>query len=170
MVVCVGGGITINRLVGAAACCVCGLVSGRAAGGWCRGGTAGGGGGARPGVAPAGGPGVPLNRVGVACARRAVLAVPCWLRCRGADGRRPHGRLGGAVVREVMAGCRWMVVCGMGCPWGGCWRCWGAPTRPWCCWCWCAARRGSMGVYSGSSVVILCSGGGRWCCIACCWC
>ena len=27
--VCVGRGITINRLVGAAACCVCGLVSGR---------------------------------------------------------------------------------------------------------------------------------------------
>ena len=31
--VCVGGGIDINRLVGAAACCVCGLVSGRGPGG-----------------------------------------------------------------------------------------------------------------------------------------
>ena len=31
--VCVGGGIDINRLVGAAACCVCGLVSGGGAGG-----------------------------------------------------------------------------------------------------------------------------------------
>ena len=30
--VCVGGGIDINRLVGAAACCVCGLVSGGGAG------------------------------------------------------------------------------------------------------------------------------------------
>ena len=31
--VCVGGGIHINRLVGAAACCVCGLVSERGRGG-----------------------------------------------------------------------------------------------------------------------------------------
>ena len=31
--VCVDGGININRLVGAAACCVCGLVSGGAGGG-----------------------------------------------------------------------------------------------------------------------------------------
>ena len=31
--VCVGGGIDINRLVGAAACCVCGLVSGGGGGG-----------------------------------------------------------------------------------------------------------------------------------------
>ena len=32
-VVCVGGGIDINRLVWAAACCVCGLVSGGGRGG-----------------------------------------------------------------------------------------------------------------------------------------
>ena len=45
--VCVSRGIDINRLVGAAACCVCGLVSGGGAGGggWFRGGTAGAGGG-----------------------------------------------------------------------------------------------------------------------------
>ena len=46
--VCVGGGIAINRLVGAAAHCVCGLVSGGGAGGgWCGGGTAGGWGGGK---------------------------------------------------------------------------------------------------------------------------
>ena len=57
-------------------------------------------GGAGVGVALSGGLGVPPGRVGVACARRAVLAVPGWLRCRGAGGRRPHGRPGGAVVRR----------------------------------------------------------------------
>ena len=94
----VGGGIDIHRLVGAAVCCVCDLVSG--------GGGGGGGvgmallvvGGAVVGVALAGGLGVPLGRVGVACGRRAVLAVPGWLRCRGVGGRCPHGRSGGAVV------------------------------------------------------------------------
>ena len=97
--VCVGGGIDINRLVGAAACCVCGLVSG--------GGAGGGGlgfallvlGGAGLGVVLAGGLGVPVGCVGAACVRRAVLTVPGWLRCRGVGGRRPHGRPGGAVVR-----------------------------------------------------------------------
>ena len=44
--VCVGWGIDINRLVGAAVYCVCGLVSGGGrGGGWCGGGTVGGGGG-----------------------------------------------------------------------------------------------------------------------------
>ena len=98
--VCVGGGIDINRLVGAAVCCVCGLVSG-------GGGVGGAGvgvalfvvGGAGVGVVLAGGLGVPVGRVGVACVRRAVLAVPGWLRCRGVGGRRPHGRPGGVVVR-----------------------------------------------------------------------
>ena len=43
---CVGGGIDINWLVLAAACCVWGLVSGGGrGGGWCGGGTVGGGGG-----------------------------------------------------------------------------------------------------------------------------
>ena len=74
---------------------------------WSRGGGAGGGGvgvallvvgGAGVGVALAGGPGFPVRRVGVACARCAVLAVPGWLRCRGQGGRRPHGRPGGATV------------------------------------------------------------------------
>ena len=73
--VCVGGGIDINWLVEAAACCVRGLVPG-----WGRG---GGGvgvallvvGGAGVGVVLAGGLGVPVGRVGVACVRRAVLAV-----------------------------------------------------------------------------------------------
>ena len=97
--VCVGGGSDINRLVGAAVCCVCGLLSG--------GGAGGGGvevallvaGGAGVGVVPAGGLGVPVGCQGVACVRRAVLAVSGWLWCRGVGGRRPHGRPGGAVVR-----------------------------------------------------------------------
>ena len=42
---CVGGGIDINWLVLAAACCVRGLVSGGGGGGWSGGGTVGGGGG-----------------------------------------------------------------------------------------------------------------------------
>ena len=100
-VVCVGGGIDINPQVGAAACCVCGLVSGRERGG-------GGGvevallvwGGAAVVVALAGGMGIPVGCVGVACARRAVVAVPGWLRCRGVGRGRPHGRPGGAVVRR----------------------------------------------------------------------
>ena len=95
--VCVGGGIDINPLVEAAVCCVCGLVLG-----------GGGGvgvtllvvGGAGVGVALAGGLGILVGRVGVACARCAVLAVLGWLRCRGVVGRRLHGRLGGAVVRR----------------------------------------------------------------------
>ena len=97
--VCVGGSIDINRLMGAAACCVYRLVSG--------GGRGGGGvgvaplvvGGAGVGVVLAGGLGVPVGRVGVACVRLAVLAPPGWLRCRGVGGRLPHGRPGGAVVR-----------------------------------------------------------------------
>ena len=95
---CVGGGIDVNWLVLAAACCVRGLVSG---GGW------GGGvgvallvlGGAGVGVVLARGLGVAVGRVGVACVRRAVRAVLDWLWCRGVGGRRPHGRPGGAVVR-----------------------------------------------------------------------
>ena len=93
--VCVGGGIAINRLVGASACCVFGLVSG-------------GGvgvallvvGGAGVGVALVGALGIPPGRVGVVCACRAVLAVPGRLRCQGTGGRRPHGSPGGAVVRR----------------------------------------------------------------------
>ena len=67
----------------------------------CGWGAAGGGGvgGAGVGVALAGGPGVPLGRVGVACVRRVALAVLDWLWCRGAGGRRPHEPPGGAVVR-----------------------------------------------------------------------
>ena len=74
----VGGGIDINRLVGAAACCVCGLVF--------RGGRGGGGvgsallvvGGAGVGVALARGLGVPLGPVGVACVPRCGSCGP-WL-------------------------------------------------------------------------------------------
>ena len=97
---CVGGGIDVNWLVLAAACCVRGLVSGGGRGGgvvwgwrcwwW---------GGAGVGVVLAGGLGVPVGRVGVACVRRAALAVLDWLWCRGVGGRRPHERPGGAVVR-----------------------------------------------------------------------
>ena len=96
---CVGGGIDINRLVRAAACCVCGLVSGGGRGGGDVGVALLVVGGAGVGVVLAGGLGVPVNRVGVACVRRAVLTVPGWLRCRGVGGRWPHGRPGGAVVR-----------------------------------------------------------------------
>ena len=72
-----------------------------------RGGRGGGGvgvallvvGGAGLGVVLAGGLGVPVGRVGVACVRRAALAVLDWLWCRGVGGRRPHERPGGAVVR-----------------------------------------------------------------------
>ena len=97
---CVGGGIDVNWLVLAAACCVRGLVSGGGAGG-------GGGvgvallvvGGAGVGVVLAAGLGVPVGRVGVACLRGAALAVVDWLWCRGVGGRRPHERPCGAVVR-----------------------------------------------------------------------
>ena len=88
---CVGGGIDVNWLVLAAACCVRGLVSG--------GGALLVVGGAGVGVVLAGGLGVPVGRVGVACVRRAALAVLDWLWCRGVGGRRPHERPGGAVVR-----------------------------------------------------------------------
>ena len=56
-------------------------------------------GGAGVGVVLAGGLGVPVGRVGVACVRRAGLAVLDWLWCRGVGGRRPHERPSGAVVR-----------------------------------------------------------------------
>ena len=96
---CVGEGIDVNWLVLAAACCVRGLVSG--------GGRGGGGvgvallvvGRAGVGVVLAWGLGVPVGCVGVACVRRAALAVFDWLWCWGVGGRRPHGRPGGAVVR-----------------------------------------------------------------------
>ena len=113
---CVGGGIDINWLVLAAVCFVRGQVSG--------GGAGGGGvrvallvvGGAGVGVVLAGGLGALLGRVGVACVRRAVLAVPGWLWCRGVGGRRPHGRPGGAVVRMlwVAAGGWCLLVWGVG--------------------------------------------------------
>ena len=93
---CVGGGIDVNWLVLAAACCVRGLVSG---GGGCVGVALLVVGGAGLGVVLAGGLGVPVGRVGVACVRRAALAVFDWLWCWGVDGRRPHERPGGAVVR-----------------------------------------------------------------------
>ena len=75
---------------------------------WSRGGGGGGGGvevallvvgGAGVGVVLAGGLGVPVGRVRVACVRRAALAVLDWLCCRCVGGRRPHERSGGAVVR-----------------------------------------------------------------------
>ena len=99
MVACVGGGIDVNWLVLAAACCVRGLFS--------EGGRGGGGvgvallvvGGAGVGVVLAGGLGVPVGHVGVACVRRAALAVLDWSWCRAVGGRRPHERPGGAVVR-----------------------------------------------------------------------
>ena len=96
---CVGGGIDIDWLVLAATCCVRGLVSGGGAGGVVWGWCCWWWGGRGWGVVLAGGLGVPVGRVGVACVRRVVLAVPDWLWCRGAGGRRPHEPPGGAVVR-----------------------------------------------------------------------
>ena len=97
--VCVGGGIDINRLVEAAACCVCGLVLGGGAGGGSVGVALLVVVGAGMGVVLAGGLGVHVGRVAVVCVRSAVLAAPGWFWCRGLGGRRPHGRPGGAVVR-----------------------------------------------------------------------
>ena len=45
-----------------------------------------GGGGAGVGVVLAGGPGVPVGRVGVACVRHAALAALDWLWCQGVVG------------------------------------------------------------------------------------
>ena len=56
-------------------------------------------GGVGVGVVLAGGLGVPVGRVGVACVPRAAFAVFDWLWCRGVGGRRPHERPVGAVVR-----------------------------------------------------------------------
>ena len=66
----------------------------------------------------------------------------------------------------LVDGARWYGVLAR----GDCWWLWGAPTRPWCCWCACAAPRGSMGVYRGSCVVGPCIGGGGWCWTAWWWC
>ena len=96
---CVGGGIDVDWLVLAAACCVRGLVSGGGRGGVVWGWRCWWWGGAGVGVVLAGGLGVPVGRVGVACVRRVALAVLDWLWCRGVGGRRPHERPGGAVVR-----------------------------------------------------------------------
>ena len=96
---CVGGGIDVDWLVLAAACCVRGLVSGGGAGGGGAGVALLVVGGAGVGVALAGGLGVPVGRVGVACVRRVALAVLDWFWCRAVGGRRPHERPGGAVVR-----------------------------------------------------------------------
>ena len=93
---CVGGGIDVNWLVLAAACCVSGLVSG---GGVVLGWRCWWWGGAGVGVVVTGGLGVPVGRVGVACVRRAAIAVLDWLWCRGVVGRRPHERPSGALVR-----------------------------------------------------------------------
>ena len=71
---CVGGGIDVDWLVLAAACCVRGLVSGGGAGGGGAGVALLVVGGAGVGVALAGGLGVPVGRVVVACVRRVALA------------------------------------------------------------------------------------------------
>ena len=76
---CVGRGIDINWLVLAAACCVRGLVSGGGGGGAVWGWRCWWWGGAGVGVVLAGGLSVPVGRVGVACVRRAALAVLDWL-------------------------------------------------------------------------------------------
>ena len=169
MLVCVGGGIAINRLSGASEGCVCGLVSGGGRGvvvwGWhCW---------------WWGGWGWMLRWLGV------------WASCRGVWVLRVRAvrslwSLAGTGAKcgweaaawasawgcgpQVVDGSQWMVLAGMGCSGGGCWWWCGAPIRPWCCWCTCAAPRGSMGVCGGPYVVSPCSWGGRWCWIALWWC
>ena len=95
---CVGGGIDVDWLVLAAACCVRGLVSGGGRGGVVRGWRCWWWGG-RGWVLCWLGVWASLWVVGVACVRRVALAVLDWLWCRGVGGRRPHERPGGAVVR-----------------------------------------------------------------------
>ena len=56
-------------------------------------------GGVGVGVVMAGGLGALIGRVGVACVRRAIFAVPGWMWRRGVGRGRPHGHPGGAVVR-----------------------------------------------------------------------
>ena len=94
-------GIDINWLVLAAVCCVRGLVLCREAGGNCVGVALLVVGGAGVGVVLAGGLGALVGCVHAACVRRAALAVPGWLWCRGVGERGPHGRPGGAVVRML---------------------------------------------------------------------
>ena len=111
---CVGGGININRLVGAAVCCFCGLVSG------------GGRGGEGVGVAllVVGGAGWVLCWLAV----RASLWVVWVLRVcvvwplRSLAGCSAEVWVGGGRMGVrvgcgpyVMGGCRWIVLAGMGC-------------------------------------------------------
>ena len=165
----VGGGIDVNWLVLAAACCVRGLVSG------------GGGGGVVWGWRCWwwGGRGCVLCWLGVwaslwvvwvlrVCAVRPLrfltgCGAGVWV-----GGGRMSFRLG---LWSVCNG--WLLVdgaCWYGVWSGGLWWWWGAPTRPWCCWRACAAPRGSVRVYRGSSVVGPCSRGGGWCWTAWWWC
>ena len=114
MVVCVGGGWGWRAFMGVSAWCVCGLVSG---GGWCGGGNAGWGEGAGMGAVLDRSLGVSQGRLGVACACRAVLAVPGWLRCRSTGGRWLPGHPGLWSV-----GIGWLLVdhaCWHGVPLGG---------------------------------------------------
>ena len=163
------GGIDINPLLGASACRVCGLVSGGGGGGWCGAGTAGAGGGGGGCCA-----GLGSRRSCQPCG--CCMCAPCgpcgpWLVAVsrwGWEAAAWASRWG--CGPQVMGDCRRMVRAGIGCGWGGCWWWWGAPTRPCCCRCACAAPRGSMGVYGGPYIVSPCSGGGKWCSIAWCWC
>ena len=83
--VCVGGGWGLRGLVGVSARCVCGLVPGGR--GNCVGVALQVVWGQGNGAALEGSLGVLLGCVGVACACRAILALPGWPRCRGKAGR-----------------------------------------------------------------------------------
>ena len=137
--------------------------------GWCGGGAVDGGGGGG-GCCAGWGSGRPCGSCGCcACAP----CGPCgsWLVVvPGCGWEAAAWASGWGCGPYVMGCCWWMVLAGMECGWGGCWWWWGAPTRPWCCLCACAAPRGSMGVYRGSCVVGPCSGGGGWCWTAWWWC
>ena len=132
LAVCVGGGMDINRLVGASVCCVCGLVSGGGRGGCCGGGTVGGWGGGG-GSCAGRGSGRPCGSCGCCLCAPCGLCGPWLVAVLGCGWEVAAWASGWGCGPYVMGGCRWMVLAGMGCGWGGCWWWWGAPTRPWCC-------------------------------------
>ena len=102
------------------------------------------------------------------CALRSLLSLAGCLAKVWVGGGRMDVRVG---LWSVCNG--WLLV--VGARWYGVWVggllvVLGRSTRSWCCWCACAAPRGSMGVYRGSCVVGPCGGGHGWCWTAWWWC